>query len=146
MIGTALAVAGSVLQGAGLLKGFSDDKSARKSMKRIRRAKLRMMDVGYREQSRQSFKQESALKGAQRAGFAGAGAVAGRGTGRLLEEETSDEFARSRQLAALTFSAERTSAIEGGSTSSPNYFSGLSSLAGTIGSAYGTAKAEGVLK
>jgi hypothetical protein len=127
-----------------MVSGWQDKKAAKRSAKRIRRRMLPMLDVQYREQQRQSRKAELATLGAQRTGYAAANVMTGRGTARLLEEETSDEFARARRLAALSYSAERTAAVEGARVSGPNYASGLASLTQSIGQAYQVGKEAGV--
>ncbi len=136
-VSTALIV-GTVLQGAGIVSGFMGDKSAKKRMRKVRRATLASMERDYREQWRQSLKEEAAVTGAQRAAVAGSGAVVGAGTSRLLEAETADEYRRARNLAAYAYGAERTATIEGMRASRGNYFSQLGSLASSAASAFDT--------
>ena len=138
------AVAGVVLQGAGMLSGFKAKKKAQKSMKRIRRRQLPMLDVQYREGIRQSNREQANVRGEQMARSAAGNTMVGRGTDRILGQETEDEFARARQLAAMSYSAERTAAIEGSSLNGLNYASGLAALTQSIGQAYSVGKESGV--
>ena len=144
MPATAVAAASVVLQGAGMVGGILDKKKAQKSMKRIRRRQLPMLDVQYREGIRQSNREQANVRGEQMARSAAGNTVVGRGTDRILGEETEDEFARARQLASMSYSAERTAAIEGSSLNGPNYASGLAALTQSIGKTYETGKEAGL--
>lgn len=137
---TTVAIAGTVLQGAGMVSGWKAKKKAQKSAKRIRRRTLPLLDMQYSENLRQMQLQEDATLGAQNVGYAAGGAEVGRGTARVVAQETTDEFARARRLAGLSHSAERTAAVEGASLGGPNYASGLASLASSIGESYKTYK------
>ena len=133
---TGTAIAGTVLQGAGMLQEWGAKKDAKKSAKRIRRRTLPLLDMQYSENLRRMLQEVDAVLGAQNVGYAAGGAEVGRGSARVVAEETEDEFARARRLAGLSHSAERTAAVEGMQTGGPNYASGLAALTSTIGEAY----------
>ena len=139
-----LAIASTVLQGAGMLQEWDAKKDAKKSAKRIRRRTLPLLDMQYSENLRRMQQEEEAVLGAQNVGYAAGGAEVGRGTARIVAEETEDEFSRARQLAGLSFSAERTAAVEGTQMGGPNYASGLASLTASIGEAYKVYKTPAV--
>jgi hypothetical protein len=119
-----------------MLSGFGAQSKANKRQKKLARVQVAQLTRAEREEQRLSAIQEAATIGQQRTGYAASGVRVGRGTARLLEEETREEFARSRTLAGLSYSAEKTAAWYGGQTSGVNYASGLGQLAQSVGQVY----------